>query len=152
MSAALAVALSSVLFFALAIFGMGAITYLTGVEIVAVPGIGPVPGVLAMVAAVVAFAGTLWTTVRPPRPAFTPAWITALAAPLAHLFLVWLAVLISGAGLLAATTIAGDLVRGGFSLVLLVAALVSAWGGVLLRRARSGTPQWPWERRADDEE
>lgn len=148
----LAVVLASALFFALTILGLGAVTYATGREVIAVPGLGVAPGVVGMLAALAAFAGTLWTTVRPPRPAFAPVWITALAAPLAHLLLVWLSLLVTGAGLLAATTVAGDLVRGGFSLVILLAALVSAWGGVALRRTRSDRPQWPWERAHDDDE
>ncbi|WP_223170685.1 hypothetical protein [Microbacterium sp. NIBRBAC000506063] len=152
MSPFLAVVLATVLFFALAIMGLGALSYYTDTDVIAVPGLGQAPGVLAMGAAVAAFSGTLWTTVRPARPSFTPVLITALATPLAHLFVLWLVLLVTGSGLLVATTVAGDLVRGGFSLVLLLAAAVAAWGGVALRRTRSTGPQWPWERRADDED
>lgn len=150
-SAPMALLMASVLFFALAIAGLGALSFFTDTDIIAVPGLGQAPGAFGMAAALLAFIATLWPTVRPARPAYTPVLITALAAPLAHLIVVWIGVLITGAGFVVATTVAGDLVRGGVSLVLLSAAGGSAWAGVALRRTRAQPPQWPWERETDDE-
>lgn len=152
MSPLLAVVLATITFFALAILGFGALSYFTGTAVIAVEGLSLLPGITGIVAAVAAFAGTLWTTLRAARPRYPAVVVTLFATPLAHLFVVWLAVLLSGAGLLVATSVAGDLVRVGFSLALMLAAAVAAWGGVALRRTRSSGPQWPWERTSDDEE
>ncbi len=152
MSAPVALAAAFILFAALAILALGVLTFVTGREIIAVPGLGQAPGVWGMLAALAAFAGTLWTTLRPLRPSYGQVGITALATPLAHLFVVWLIVLASDAGLVAATTVAGNLVRGGASVVLLLVAGVAAWSGVALRRTRARSPHWPWEREDDDED
>ena len=142
--------LATVGFFALAVFGLGALSVGTDRDIIAVPGLGQVPGVAGMIAAVAAFALLLWATVRRPRPAFTATVAIALLAALAHLVVVWIAVLIGTGDVVIATAVAGDLVRGGASLVLVVAAAVGAWGGIALRRTRAEHPRWPWER--DEEE
>ena len=58
--------------------------------------------------------------------------------------------LVGTVDLIIATAVAGDLVRGGASAVLLLAAAVAAWGGIALRRTKAQHPRWPWER--DEEE
>lgn len=133
-------------FFALGVFGLGALSVTTDRDLIDVPGLGPVPGVSGMVAAVVVFALTLWATVRRGRASFGSAPIIALLVTLVHLATVWIAVLVATGDLVVATAVAGDLVRGGASLVLMVAAAVAAWGGIALRRTRSAQPRWPWER------
>ena len=150
-SAPIAVVMASVLFFALAIAGLGGLSYFTDTDIIAVPGLGQAPGAVGMAAALIAFAATLWPTVRPQRPSYTPVLITTIAVPLTHLVVVWIAVLFTGAGLVVATTVAGDFVRNGVSLVLLIVAAASAWSGVALRRTRAQRPEWPWERDDDSE-
>lgn len=141
--------MASVLFFALAIAGLGALSFFTDRDIIAVPGLGQGPGAFGMGAALVAFAGTLWSTVRAPRPSYAPVLLTTLAVPITHLVVVWIAVLLTGASVVTATTVAGDMLRGGVSLVLLITAAVSAWSGVALRRTRAERPEWPWEREED---
>jgi hypothetical protein len=59
-------------------------------------------------------------------------------------------VLIGTGGLVTATAVAGDLVRGGPSAVLIVAAAIAAWSGIALRRTRSERPRWPWEREEEE--
>lgn len=145
------VALASILFFALAIAGLGALTFFTDTDIIAVPGLGQAPGAFGMVAALAVFAATLWATVRTPRPAYATVFITILAVPLAHLIVVWIGVLVTGAGIVVATTVVGDFVRGGVSLVLLVVAALAGWTGVAFRRTRGRRPEWPWEGKDDDE-
>lgn len=138
-------AMAAVLFFALAIMGLGALSFFTGREIIAIGGLGLAPGIWGMIAAVAAFGGTLWATLQPELPSYTPVWQTMLATPLAHLFVIWLLVLVSDAGLVVATSVSGDLVRGGASAVLMFVALFAAWCGVALRRTRMRAPRWPWE-------
>lgn len=142
-SASLATVMASVVFFALAIAGLGALSFFSDADIIAVPGLGQGPGAWGMFAALVVFAGTLWATLRRPHPAYTRVVVTLLAVPVVHLAVVWLGAL--GAGPLAATTVARDLVLGGTSAVLAGAAAVAAWGGVALRRTRASRPRWRWE-------
>ena len=103
-----------------------------------------------MAAGVAAFALTLWAAVRRPHPSFLSVPGVALATALAHLAIVWVGAASATGDLILATVVAGDLVRGGASAVLLVAAAVAAWGGIALRRTRARHPRWPWEE--DDEE
>jgi len=130
--------------------GLGAVTVLTDADIIAVPGLGPVPGVTGMLAAVVAFALMLWSTLRRQHPSFVATIAIALVAALAHLAGVWAAVLIGVGNVIIATAVAGDLVRGGGSAVLLLAAAIGAWGGIAVRRTRAARPRWPWEGDEDE--
>lgn len=146
----LALVLATVGFFALAVFGLGALSVATDADIIAVPGLGPVPGVSGMLVAMGAFALSLWTGLRRVQPSFLSAVTIALMSALAHLVAVWAAVLFAAGDLITATTVAGDLVRGGASVVILLAAAIAGWAGIALRRTRAQQPRWPWER--DDEE
>jgi hypothetical protein len=146
----LAVVLADIGFFALAVFGLGAVSALTDTDIIGVPGLGPIPGVAGIAAALVAFALMLWSALRRQHPSFLSAISIALVAALAHLVGVWAAVLVGSGNLVIATAVAGDLVRGGASAVLLAAAAIAAWGGIALRRTRAAKPRWPWEREEDE--
>ena len=149
-SAVLALVLATISFFALTIFGLGAVSVATDTDIISVPGLGQLPGVVGMLAAVAAFALMLWGSVRRPHPSFLAVPAAALLTGLAHLLGVWIGVLVGTGDLIIATAVAGDLVRGGASAVLLLAAAVAAWGGIALRRTKAQHPRWPWER--DEEE
>ncbi|WP_052193796.1 hypothetical protein [Microbacterium sp. ZOR0019] len=142
--------LATISFFALAVFGLGALSVATDTDIISTPDLGQAPGVVGMLAAVVAFAVLLWVTLRTRRPSFVSTITIALVTVLAHLAVVWFAVLLGTSDIVIATAVAGDLVRGGVSAVLLVAALIAAWGGVALRRTRAEHPRWPWERDEDE--
>ncbi|MDY0984808.1 hypothetical protein SOM10_12975 [Microbacterium sp. CFBP9023] len=149
-SVILALVLATISFFALAVFGLGALSVATDRDIIAVPGLGQVPGAVGMLAAVVAFALSLWGSLRRSHPSFLAVPAVALATALAHLVVLWIAVAVASGDLIVATVVAGDLVRGGASAVLLAAGAIAAWGGIALRRTRAQQPQWPWER--DDQE
>lgn len=151
MSAFVAVVLATIAFLAVTVMGLGILSYVSGREIIAAPGLGQAPGAWGMLAALVAFAGTLRTTLRPERPSYGPVVLTALATPLAQLCALWIVTFLSGAGFVVATTVAGDLVRGGQSAVVMLVAGVTAWGGVALRRTRVRSPHWRWEREDDDD-
>lgn len=146
----MAVVLATISFFALAVFGLGALSVATDTDIISTPDLGQAPGVVGMLAAVVAFAVLLWVTLRTRRPSFVSTITIALVTVLAHLAVVWFAVLLGTSDIVIATAVAGDLVRGGVSAVLLVAALIAAWGGIALRRTRAEHPRWPWERGEDE--
>lgn len=142
--------LATISFFALAVFGLGALSVATDTDIISTPDLGQTPGVAGMLAAVISFASLLWATLRRRRPSFVSTITVALVAVLAHLAVVWFAVLLGTSDIVIATAVAGDLVRGGVSAVLLAAALVAAWGGIALRRTRAEHPRWPWERDEDE--
>ncbi|KQQ66343.1 hypothetical protein ASF63_12275 [Microbacterium sp. Leaf320] len=142
--------LAAVGFFALAVFGLGAVSIATDTDIISVPGLGPVPGVVGMIAAVLVFALSLWGALRRPRPSFLAVPGIAIATALAHLVAVWMGAAMARGDLIVATAVAGALVTGGASAVLGLAAAIAAWGGIALRRTRAQHPQWPWER--EDEE
>ncbi|MEV4775740.1 hypothetical protein [Microbacterium sp. LWH12-1.2] len=137
-------------FFALTVFGLGAMSVATDTDIIAVPGLGQSPGIVGMLAALVVFATTLSTALRRQHPTFLAAPVTALTTALVHLMAVWFATLVSSGDLVIATVVAGGLVQGGPSLVLLLAAAIAAWGGIALRRTRAEHPRWPWERDEDE--
>ncbi|GAA1160271.1 hypothetical protein ABTZ44_10240 [Microbacterium oxydans] len=142
--------LATIGFFALAVFGLGAVSVATDTDIIAVPNLGQVPGVAGMIAAVVSFALVLWSTLRRSQPSYVATVAIALTAGLAHLVVVWFAVLIGDGDLVLATAVAGDLVRGGASAVIVLAALIAGWGGIALRRTRAEHPRWPWEREEEE--
>jgi len=143
------VALATISYFALAVFGLGALSVATDTDIIAVPDLGQAPGVIGMAVAVVVFGLMLWSTLRRHRPSYVATIAISLLAALAHLIAVWLVVL-TGSGIVLATAVVGDLVRGGASAILVAAGLIAAWGGIALRRTRAEHPRWPWER--DEEE
>jgi len=145
------VVLTTVLFLGFAILGLGMLSYFTDSDILDVPALGQYPAVVGMIIAIVVFVTTLIPAVRPQRPAYPASVLVALATALAHLAGVWLAALIGGAGVTAATAAAMQLMLGGSTVVIGLAALVAAWIGIALRRTRAQKPQWPWEDRAGDE-
>ncbi|MCK2037739.1 hypothetical protein KZC51_16545 [Microbacterium sp. SSW1-49] len=142
--------LATIGFFALAVFGLGAVSAATDTDIISVPGLGQGPGVTGMLIALLVFALMLGLTLRRRSPSSAASLAISLATALGHLVGVWIAVLIGTGGLITATAVAGDLVRGGPSVVLIIAAAIAAWSGIALRRTRSARPRWPWER--DEEE
>ena len=149
-SAALAVVLATVSFFALAVFGLGAVSVATDRDIISVRGLGPVPGAVGMLVAVIVFALVLAASLRRTPLTFLSVPAIALATTLAHLVAVWAGVAVGSGDLIVATAVVGDLIGGGASIVILAAAAIAAWGGIALRRTRAEHPRWPWER--DDEE
>lgn len=144
-------ALATIGFFALAVFGLGALSVATDTDIIAVRGLGQAPGAVGMLAAVAIFALMLWSTLRRGHPSFVATIAIALLAALAHLAAVWITVVLGSSDFVIATAVAGDLVRGGASAVLVVAGLIAGWGGIALRRTRAAHPRWPWEREEDEE-
>lgn len=150
-SAVLALAMAVISFFALAVLALAILSTTTATEIIAVPGLGPVPGVLGMAAGVLAFALGLAAALRRPRASFRSVPVIALWAAFAHLAVVWIAAAAASGDVIAATVVAGDLVRQGPSLVIVLTAAVAAWGGIALRRTRAQQPRWPWEHDRDPE-
>ncbi|MGM1018023.1 MAG: hypothetical protein ACQEW8_10845 [Actinomycetota bacterium] len=137
--------LAAISFFALAVLGLGMLSVATDTDIIAVPGLGQLPGIVGMIAAVVSFALSLRTALRREHPSFLTVPGLAFTVAITHLLLVWGAVFIGTGDIVIATVVAADLVRGGASVVLLVTAAIAGWGGIALRRTAASRPRWPWE-------
>ncbi|MBU4465020.1 MAG: hypothetical protein KKH75_04140 [Actinobacteria bacterium] len=143
---AVAVVFSLTGFVALVICGLGVTSLLTNADVIAVPGLGQLAGVLGSVLAAAAFAGVLWSAVRRPHPSFWAAISVAIAASLAYVARVVIGALVDGADAAAALGIVGRTVTSWFGAVVVLSGLVAAWGGIALVRTRAERPRWPWER------
>lgn len=137
-------------FFALTILGLGVLSLFADRDIITVPRLGQLPGIVGMVLAVLAFALALRAVLADRRPSFVATVFLALGAALVHLGGVWGASIAEGAGAVGATAAAGQLVLGGASAVIVVAALIAAWVAIALRRTAARAPRWPWEKDDDD--
>lgn len=148
-SARVAVALTTAGFFALLVAGFGMLSLATDAEVIPVRGLGQAPGVVATVAAVVAFAAVTASIVRRPRPSYRGVWLTAVAVPLAYLLGLGIGALVSGVDLARAVAAVGGFATSWFGVLLASIALVCGWTTVALVRTRAGRPQWPWEHDED---
>lgn len=141
---ALAVVLAAVADLALVVFGLGMTSLALDEDVIAVPDLGQLPGVLGIALSVLAFAGVLLAGVRRPRPTYWLAPVTAAAAFLAYLAGVGLgALFVASPG--AAAAAVGMLATSWFGAVIAGVALVCGWAGVALVRTRAERPKWPWE-------
>lgn len=145
----LALALCAVGFFALVIAGLGFASLLTDADVIAVRGLGQLPGIIGIAAACAAFAGALWAAVRRPRPSFWAVGTTVAVTYLAYVLATGIAATVVSADLGAGLAVTGELAAGWPGAVVAAAALVASWAGVALVRTRATRPRWPWER--DDE-
>lgn len=146
-------------FIALLIFGLGMLSLLLGEDVIATPGLGQWPGILATVLATAAFAGALWIAIRPRQPAagqarpepsyWGAAWTTA-ATFLAYLVGVSIGAASSGGDVAVAVAVAGRIATTWFGVVVAAAAVIPAWGGIALVRTRARRPRWPWEDEFDE--
>ncbi len=139
--------IGAVCFAALAILGLGMLSYFTDTDIISVEELPLWPGLIGMAVAIAVFALMLRPVLARQHPSFSPVVLVAIVTVVSHLAAVWLSALLSGAGFAHATAAVSQLVVRGSSPVVLLAALVAAWIAVALRRTRGGTPKWPWERR-----
>ena len=150
-SAVTALTVAWVTYGALAILGLGMLSYFAGIDIIPSEGVFRWAGIVAMMVSIGGFAGMLAPVLRAPRPAYTSVLLVALVAALLHLGTVWVGGTVGGAGFAASTSVVSVLILQGASLVLFLAAVVAAWIGVALRRTRAGRPHWPWEDEGDRE-
>jgi hypothetical protein len=146
----LAVAFATVGFVTLAIAGLGVASLVLDADIIGVPGLGQVPGVLGMLVSTAAFAVAMLAGLRPRHPSYWSAAVAALAAWLGESIGVVVGGLVVAADPAVVVAAAGGIAVGWPGLVIAGAALVSGWGGVALVRTRAGRPRWPWERDGDE--
>ena len=140
-----ALGLSVAAFVALLIFGLGMVSLLLDQDVLRVPGLGQVPGILGTALSTAGFALSLGLWLRRPHPSFWGAALAAVVCVLAYLFGVWFGAVLAGADLAAAAAAAGGVVTSGFGAVIAASGAISAWGGIALVRTRAQRPRWPWE-------
>lgn len=140
-----ALGLATAAFIALLIFGLGMTSLLLDQNVIAVRGLGQIPGVVGTTLATAGFAATTWIAVRRATPSFWGAALSAVVAFLCYGVGVWIAAVSGGADLAAATRAAGGVLTSWFGVVIAGAALVSSWGAIALVRTRAERPRWPWE-------
>lgn len=148
-SPAVALAFAVIGFVALLVFGLGMLSLLLDRDVIEVPGLGQMPGVIGAVVATGLVAAALWSALRRRRPSFGASLTCAAGAYIGYIVGVWLGAAFTGVDLAAAAAAAGGVALSGFGLVLAAAGLIAGWGGVALVRTRSDRPRWPWERNAD---
>lgn len=144
-SAFLAVVIGFVAFASLTILGLGMLSYFGDLDIISVSGLGSWPAIVGMIVAIVVFSWMLWPALSRRHPSFLAVIPVALVTGFVHLLAVWLAALMSGAGVTAATAAVSQLITRGSTPIVLLAALVAAWAAIALRRTRARAPHWPWE-------
>ncbi|MCX6500805.1 MAG: hypothetical protein NT132_00025 [Microbacterium sp.] len=147
---AVALAFCLIGFFALIVAGLGLSSLATDTDVISTPGLGQVPGVIGVAAASIAFAGTVWGTIRRPHPSFGAAFVVVVAAWLAYVLITGIAAAVVVADIGAGMAVTGSLAIGWPGLIVAAAALIAGWTAIALVRTRAARPQWPWER--DDEE
>jgi len=132
-------------FVALMIFGLGMTSLLLDADVIAVSGLGQVPGIVGTIAATGAFALTLWDALRRQHPSFRGGAVTMLATALAYPAGIWFGALLVDAALATASSAAGGVLFSWFEVAIAAAAFVCAWAGIALTRTRASRPRWPWE-------
>ncbi|MFS0713019.1 hypothetical protein ABC195_03990 [Microbacterium sp. 2P01SA-2] len=146
----LATAFAVVGFGALAICGLGVLSLVTGEDVVAVRGLGPIPGAVGFGAALIATATTLAISLRAPRPSYATAALTGVVALLSYLAGLIVSAVVVGVDAARALAAAGGFAVSWFGLLLVVAAAIAGWFAVALVRTRATPPRWTWERDEDE--
>jgi hypothetical protein len=140
-----ALGLVTAAFVALVIFGLGMTSLALNADVIAVPGLGQIPGILGTVFATGAFAAVMAIALRRPHPSYWAAPVAAVAVLLGYALGVWIGAVGGGTDLAAATAAVAGVLTSWFGLVIAGAALVCGWGGIALVRTRASRPRWPWE-------
>ena len=138
-------------FFAIAVFGLGVLSIVTDADIISVPDTGQAPGIVGMIVAVAVFAGILYLAVRITHPKFRSVWAISIATAFAHMLAAAIGALVATGDFVNALAVMGELITGGASVVILATSAIAGWAGVALRRTRAKRPRWPWERDDIDE-
>ncbi|MGF3052643.1 hypothetical protein ACQUSY_01560 [Microbacterium sp. YY-03] len=141
-------ALGAVVFVSLIITGDAITSVMTATNVIEVPNASPLIPIVAIGAATVVWGLIVIRGIRR-RGSFGTATIAGLLASLAYLAGLFFSSL--GSGIAAAAVVTHNMVNG-YTLVVLIAGVVTAAATLALSRASGETPQWPWEQHSDDDE
>jgi hypothetical protein len=144
------VAFAVVSFVALVICGFGLTSLILDADVISIPESSSIPGIVGVIVAAAAFAAAQTLALRAQHPSYWSAAIVAVAAYLFYGGGVMFGAIFAGVAPAAAVAATGRSLVSWFGVVVAVAALVCAWGGIALVRTRAHRPRWGWER--DDDE
>ena len=121
-------------------------------DVIAAPGLGQVPGIVAIVFATVAFAAGLWAAVRMPASVVLGRRLDDggdASSPTSSGS--GSGAVVTGADLAVAVAVAGRIATTWFGVVdRRRRAACAAWGGIALVRTGASRPRWPWEDEFDE--
>jgi hypothetical protein len=123
-----ALGLATVTFIALLIFGLGMISLALSADIVEVPGLGQLPGILATALTTAAFALALWLAMRRAQPSYWGALWTAVACYAVYVVTMWIGVLVSSEEVAVASSVAGRIATTWFGAVVAIAGSALLFG------------------------
>jgi len=146
---AAATAAGAVLYAAVLIAAFGIVSLLLDDDVIVTPGLGQVPGVVAVATSLAAVAGTLWARMPAPGVWGTLGW-SALAAFLGYLGGLGVASVVASGDAVLALSAVGRAATTWPGLVVIAAAVVAAAMAVAVARGADQNARWPWER--EDEE
>ncbi len=140
-----ALGLATAGFIALLIAGLGVTSLVLDADVIDVPGLGQIPGIVGTAATTAVFALSLWIALRRRHAVLRGAVVTMVLATLAYVAGVWFGALLAGAELGAAGDAASGVLFSWFSVVIAASAFGSAAAGIALVRTDAQRPRWRWE-------
>lgn len=143
----MATAFATVGFFALIIAAFGVTSLVVDADVIATPGVGLLPGAIALALATAAFAAVLWRGTHAARPTYRTAGVAMFVVVAVYVVSLGLSAGFGGASVGLAAV--GGFVTSWFCAALAACAFVAAWCGIALVRTRARRPRWHWE---DDED
>ncbi len=144
------IALTVTGFVALVVAALGLLSLVTDTDVIATPGLGPLPGVLAVAVTGLVLAAALVRVLRSDAPSYLSAVWIGIAGFVAYIATVATAAMVGGTAPAVALSAAGQLAIGWPAPTVALCTAGAAWVAVALRRTRTARPRWPWEDEFDE--
>lgn len=146
---AAATAVGAVVFAAVLIAAFGVVSLLVNEDVIVTPGLGQMPGIIAVAASLGAVAVTIWVRI-PARGVWGTLGWAALAAFLGYLVGLGVASVVASADVVLALSAVGRAATTWPGLVVIAAAILAAALALAVAGGAGENARWPWER-GDDE-
>lgn len=139
------VSFASVTYLALVVAGLGFGSLIIDDDVITTTGVSLIAAYVAAGISILAFAGFLVGPARRERPSYWFAGSTAIGTAAIHALTLGLAALFSTGDLGIVGGVLSETLTGWVAPMILVAALISSWAALAVRRTAAGRPRWPWE-------
>lgn len=146
---AAATAVGAVVFAAVLIAAFGVVGLLVNEDVIVTPGLGQMPGIIAVAASLGAVAVTIWMRI-PARGVWGTLGWAALAAFLGYLVGLGVASVVASADVVLAASAVGRAATTWPGLVVIAAAIPAAALALAVARGAGDNARWPWEREDDE--
>lgn len=143
--------MTGVLFVALVIAGFGVTSLIRDEDTIPIRGLGPLPGIVALVVAVIIYAWLIGRSLSL-KLSYSTAFWAAVACYLSYVMSVALTALVAGPGVAVALAAMSSVAAGWPGVIVAVMAFMCAWLAITLVRSRAPRPQWPWESASNGDE